>query len=364
MRRTFRLLGLVGVGLLAAIAMPMGATASTPPPITFQMSIYDSCLAGLSAHGATINVTWRDSAGMLKTKGSVVADSYGEWTFCGTGAHAVMPGDLVKVTDGAYIRNYVVPNLTIRADRVSQTYEGTGPAGRTIKLWIPNGDWERSHAIRVTKDGSWSFAPMNGLGGSYITDYTGYVEWTSPNSDRLSAFAFYPTFGVTLGKSGFYGTTGGFGDVTATISGARDGQGTATGNGAGDFQGVFSDSSGKPVVVSPGDRVTAPAVASDADFVVPEIQGSVDKTTEVVSGKCFDTGTAANYVGVTVVRPGGHVRGASTWDIAPDGTFVADFSDFTNGFSTEHANIKTGDRIKVNCFQTTGDFARLTFVVK
>jgi len=366
--RTRAAIGLAGALFLIAtgsVTSAVSVAAATPPPITFWMEVYGPCLGGYAGGGTTISVVWRDSAGVLKARGDTQTADYGQWGFCsGDQAVAVMPGDRVKVSDGTYTRDYVVPKLTIRADRVKQLYEGTGPAGRTIGLWIPNGDYERRHSVRVGLDGTWSFRPADGLGGSFIVGYTGYVAWNSPNSDHLEAYAYYPQIGVTLGKPSFYGTTAGFSNVVASISGARHGTGSATSDGVGTFSGIFRDASGHSISVSPGDHVSAPAVASNADWIVPNIEGSADKTTEIVTGKCYDTGTSAGLVGVEVIRYGGHVRGASVWHTDADGSFVADFTSYTNGFSTDHANIKTGDRIKIDCIQTTGDFARLTFVVR
>jgi hypothetical protein len=355
--------GLVAASLLAIVALPTGASAATPS-ITFSMQIYGPCLDGYSAANTNISIVWRDSTGSLKAKGSTMSTSYGSWDFCSTDETvAVMPGDKVNVSDGSYTRAYSVPNLTIQVDRVNSTYLGTGPAGRTIKLFIPNGDVERIHGVRVGANGTWSFTPAEGLGGSYVVDYIAYATWDSPNSDHLEVYAYFPKIGVTLGKADFYGTTTPFTDVSATISDGSHGQGSAMGDGRGTFSGVFRNSSGNAVSVSPGDHISAPSLASNADWIVPAIQGSADKTTEIVTGTCSDTGTAATYVGVTIVRPDGHVRAAATWATESDGSFVADFTDY-GPFGPQHANIKTGDRVKIDCFQTTGDFARLTFVVR
>jgi hypothetical protein len=356
-------IGLVAASLLAIVALPTSASAATPS-ITFSMQIYGPCLGGNAAANTTISIVWRDSTGSLKAKGSTASSNSGGWTFCPTDTTlAVMPGDRVSVSDGSYTRAYSVPNLTIQVDRVNSTYQGTGPGGRTIKLFIPNGDVERIHSVRIGTDGTWSFKPAGGLGGSYVVDYIAYAEWISPNSDQLDVYAYFPKIGVTLGKADFYGTTTAFSEVAATISDGSQGQGSATGDGRGTFSGLFRNSSGNAVSVSPGDHISAPSLASNADWIVPAIQGSADKTTEIVTGTCSDTGTAATYVGVTIVRPDGHVRAAATWAIESDGSFVADFTDY-GPFGPQHANIKTGDRVKIDCFQTTGDFARLTFVVR
>ncbi|MGZ8778251.1 MAG: hypothetical protein ACXWZ5_20660 [Mycobacterium sp.] len=352
----------IALAAVTGLAVPRAATA-VQPPITFDLTMYDPCIIGKAPIG-TINVVWRDSGGGLNAQGSTEAVGIGRWEFCPDGqSGAVMPGDRIKVSQGSYTRNYVVPNLTIRVDRINALYDGTGPAGRTIGLWCPNGDWVDRYSVRVGQDGQWTFEPPVGdLCGSF-DDYYAWAQWRSPNNDQLAVTGWEPRLGVTLGTANFSGQADAFADIEVSLDGVRDANGTATADGDGQFAGKLRDSSGRLVAVSPGDHVSAPAVAPNADWIVPEIEGTADKATEIVAGRCHDTGTAAGYVRVWVIRPGGGVRGMDNWGTEADGSFQADFTDF-GFFGSFSANIKAGDRIKIDCFQTTDDWARLTFVVR
>ena len=345
---------------MVTLLSPAAAVAATAG-ITFDMTIYGQCVSG-RAGGGHVDVVWRDSSGALKAQGSDMDKPYEWWEFCPTDeALAVMPGDIIKVSDGINTRKYVVPHLTLRLDRVNNLYRGTGPAGRTIRLWIPNGDSADGHSVRVGQDGQWVFNPHGDLGG-FLDMVFADVSWKSPKGDTLYVSAWEPKLGVTLGKSGFAGQTSPYADVEVSVVGAHDATGIATADRDGEFFGQFRNASGHLVAVMPGDHVSSPSVASDADWIVPAIQGTANKSTEIVTGSCQDTGTAADYVRVWIIRPGGQVRAQFNWATEADGSFVADFTDY-GYYDRGRANIKSGDRVRIDCVQTTDDWARLTFVV-
>ena len=167
--------------------------------------MYGACIGGTAAPSAHIDVIWRDSNGAVKLHGNTTSLNYGLWSACvDDPSTGVMPGDKIKVSDGSSTRSYVVPNFTMRIDRVNEQYTGTGPAGRTIKLGIPNGDTEHSYGVRVAQDGTWAYKPTYGLGGSFYEVFAD-ANWTSPNSDRLELWVSLPQIGVTLGKPDFAG---------------------------------------------------------------------------------------------------------------------------------------------------------------
>ena len=49
-------------------------------------------------------------------------------------------------------------------------------------------------------DGTWTFTPPDGLGGSYIVDYTAYVGWNSPNRDHLDPATEAPRAEIEAAK--------------------------------------------------------------------------------------------------------------------------------------------------------------------
>jgi hypothetical protein len=351
------------LALAALVLVPGGAAAATPP-IRFDMRIYGPCVEGW-AEGVVVSVVWKDSTGGLKAaSGPDFQSDGGWWSFCPADQTvAVLPGDRITVSNGTYTRKYVVPNLTLAIDRVSNVAHGTGPAGRTITLcsgWWWYWGWGDCWGVRVGQNGEWSFNPHEDLYGGMRAD----VTWRSPNGDRLSLDGYAPQLGVTLGKATFSGRTNLLGDVQVLVENSHSATGMATADREGVFAGVLRDSSGDPVPVSAGDHVSAPSLAADADWIVPRIEGGAGKRSDTVNGKCYDSGTSMGYARVWVVRPDSHVRGVGYWSTEADGTFHADFTGYFGGGDVEvSANIKSGDRIKIDCIQTTGDWARWSFVV-
>ena len=57
--------------------------------------------------------------------------------FCLDESTWVDAGDKLKASDGTYTRTFVVPDVSIRVDRVNNRYVGTGPAGRTVVVNYP-----------------------------------------------------------------------------------------------------------------------------------------------------------------------------------------------------------------------------------
>ena len=115
--------------------------------------------------------------------------------------------------------------------------------------------------------------------------------------------------------------------------------------------------------VSAGDHLSA-SIALDADWIVPNITGNANTTSDVVTGRCFDAGTSAKTFEVEVTRAG-HLRGYLYFGLVDDaaGNFTVDFSNPDFDFGYDPANIKSGDQISITCRQTTGDSVRMKFKV-
>jgi hypothetical protein len=346
------------LGLVALMVGAGGASAATPP-ITFEIDMFDNCFAGRAVANQTVHIRWRDSVGAAKQSGDTPSDSYGRWQFCASDASIwVAPRDRIKATVGSYTRKYVVPNLTAHVDRVLDMATGTGPAGRTIRVcstWALFGDYVKCHSVRVGQDGTWSYAPGHDIGVGIWVD----VNWKSPNNDRIYVYAVSGNVIATIGKSSFAGSADPRQAVTVMRNASASGD--ATGDRFGEFSGSFRNASNTLVKVKVGDHITAPDVASDVDFVVPQIDVSVDKVNDVVSGTCHDAGTSAEFVFVKVVRSGGHVRGRSFGSTDSNGSFSLDFHELPPFGGS--ANIKSGDRVFVGCEQIGGDLAQLKLIV-
>lgn len=355
-RRSFALA--IPTSLVALSLLNVPAASAAQPAITFDMDMFGSCVGGNATNGATVNVTWRDSAGTLKLKG-VANHPYSNAYFelCSTDSTtAVMPGDKIKVNDGSFTRDYVVPNLTLHIDRVNDRFTGTGPAGRTIRLCLATGDFERCHGVRVAQDGTWSEKSQDDL-LHYVMGFGASINWTSPNNDTLNLFDVNaPYVAVTLGKARFSGQTDPRASAQVLVN--SNGAGTVTGDQYGYFTGTFRSSSGKAVKVMPGDRIHAPSIASDLHWIVPQIDGSATASTDVVAGRCYDAGTSAQTVIIDVHRTGHH-RGFTVRSTESDGSFSIDMRRDVGDFFEKSANVKPGDRVVIGCMQTTGDVAQL-----
>jgi hypothetical protein len=137
--------------------------------------------------------------------------------------------------------------------------------------------------------------------------------------------------------------------------------GETTASEFGDATGWFLDVNGHQVAVSVGDRVVGHSLANDLDWIVPDASAVANVAADTVQGSCEDTGLLTGTAIVTVHRTG-HTRGFAIAYVEPDGTFDVDFGE-QGGFLYDPANIKHGDRIKVNCSLSTGDTVTQAFLV-
>jgi hypothetical protein len=353
-----RVAGACAVSLMAIASLPTGAAAATVP-ITFGVSLRTAgdCIAVQTAGNNATDVTLRNSSGELKAHGTVAADGV---FFCLDNSTWVDSGDKLKASDGTYTRTFVVPNLSIEADRVNNRYFGTGPAGRTVLVEYPKslfGDTGASRGVRVNADGTWSLNPNRDL----IWSMDGIVDWKSPNGDRVDAYGAVPYVSLTIGKSTFSGRTSSFDSFQATIEDGHLGSANVTSNVDGRLWSKFRNAGGHRVKVAPGDHFSAPGLASDADWIVPHIVATANPANDKVHGNCEDTGALSGLVRVDVLRSG-HGLGSAFIGSDENGNFSVDFGGRPYpGF--EPANIKSGDTIVVGCMIATGDWVSESFPV-
>ena len=143
----------------------------------------------------------------------------------------------------------------------------------------------------------------------------------------------------------------------------------ATTNSRGGVDAVFRDASGHRVTIQAGDHLSAPNVAADADWIVPDAVITADPATEIVTGRCFDTGVLRlGWFSTVVLDPSGlHVRGATYGHLNADGTFEIDYTDPTSSPNATYyggaADISSGDLIEVMCTHGTGDYVSRRVVV-
>ncbi|MGZ8778250.1 MAG: hypothetical protein ACXWZ5_20655 [Mycobacterium sp.] len=354
----------IALAAVTGLAVP-GAAGAAQPPITFGLTlgVLTNCISGEASGGSTIDIVWRDSSGALQGQGSAAVTEWGSWSVCGLDdeAHVIQPGDRIKATVGTYTRKYVVPNLSATVDRVNDIYTGTGPAGRTIRIWYQAGllaDYEEGHSIRVGQDGHWTYDPHPYQ--DLIRSVS--VYWTSPNGDTLSIYGAAPELGVTIGSARVTGVAEAFATVGIAIANSPVASGNDVADDWGNFNVRLRRQNGNPRQIVAGDHLVAPDVAADADWIVPDSYASADVASDQVTGWCEDTGLLTEIAIVEVHRTG-RTRGLA-WLTGVDaaGQFSVDFTGREYpGFNP--ANIKHGDRLVVSCMLSTGDWVNQSFMV-
>jgi hypothetical protein len=353
---------LVSIGALAALAVVSiapGAMAAAPPPIRFSLSIGvpGDCIAVITDANLPTSYTLRSASGDLKAQGTLPAD---ELFFCLGSTQRIEPGDKLRASDATYVRNFVIPNLSIQADRVADRFMGTGPAGRTLKVEFPAGlfaDVGLLRRVRVDQDGDWTL----NLHRDLIGGIGAAVSWKSPNDDRISAYTTTPFISINIGSSHFSGYGDPLTSVQVALFGETNGGAIVAVDPSGVFNGRIRTNSGNGRPVEVGDHFVSPSLGADADWIVPEIEGAADAATDEVTGRCHDTGNASGTAIVEDHRTGKR-RGFAVINTEADGSFAFNFAEVGHFFANP-ANVKHGDKLVVRCLMATGDWVRDQFQV-
>jgi hypothetical protein len=365
-----RWLALTAAALLLVTLLPSAVSAATRP-IRFELFLGDACVGGRASDNVTVNVTWRDASRDLKAAGSVVSNDFGYWNRCFgdppeywmDADYVLEAGDRIKAKVGSVVRRFVVPILTVFPDRVADVFRGRAPAGDTVNLsyGAPFGDTLTDVDVEARANGRWSYDPGHDLRGGQ----TAFLEWRSAKQDSVSLSGEAAQLTVTLGRSRFVGDTRPNRPVEIELEDGLTSDVKAVGHAMADpwggFRGHFEDQDDR-IAVAPGDRLRAPDLASDADWIVPRVSGSANAGTDVVRGRCFDTGTSAGFYQIRVLAPNGNVRGAA-FGSAGSQAFEVDVGSGEPEIGFDPANIRTGDTVSVGCMQDTGDWVQKVFVV-
>ncbi len=351
------------LAMLSLGALSPATVGAAQPPIRLSISYGYSCVSGTTASSTTVSVLWRDSTGETKAQGST--ESTNSWSLCSGNDNIVVEiGDKIRVSDGSYTRNYVVPDFTVTVDRVSNTFHGTGPASRTIRVGYVQGllgDFEQTHSVRVGSDGHWTYDPDFDIpGGQYASLY-----WVSPNGDNLDTHGIAPEVVVTIGESTARGWVDEMMPVRLVLLDGTTGERKAIAIDVSDQNGavvaVFRDEGGHRVPVAVGDRVRGRALADDLNWIVPDSDATADVAADMVSGACHDAGQLGEIAIVEIHRTG-HRRGYAIVNVDASGHFEIGFAGRqVPGF--DPANIKHGDRMAVRCMLATGDWVVQSFLV-
>jgi len=366
-RRLWWFAATLGALLLAAL---MPASAAAAARITFGqsdslgLSIGDSCVSGRAAADSIVKVVWKSASGDVKARASVNSNILGDWRHCSDGSHVLAVGDRIKAADDIGSRTITMPRVTLVGDRVNNLFRGRAPAGSMGRIWWHSGifaDYYEFEDVAARSDGTWRFRPYSDfdlIGGIYA-----FVDWRSAKGDYFSAGGMAPYVEVVLGRSTFSGQNRPGRESNVALrdpdTGARIARGTAVADTHGAFAGRLRDDQGDPIAVMPGDRLIS-TIASDANWLVPNIDGAANAGNDHVSGICHGPGLTETAV-ARVYRTG-RQRGYAFLQLDGAGAFEIDFSGReTLGF--DPANIKLGDRVTIACLHETGDWVVLEFRV-
>jgi hypothetical protein len=353
----------VAVGVALGVLLPATVAAASLPSL--RLTIGRKCVGDYgSAANTTFELVWRDSDGGLIGKKAVTTDEFGYWNFCATGHHTLSAGDRLKVTVGADSKTLTIPDLTLTVNRVHNYLSGRAPAGTGLRVLCTGGNgfepciW--NVGVRAGVNGYWSHpVPWD------VTGYHGFdgqpfeLHWRSPAGDSVYVDANAPTIHVEVGTANVWG----YYDANATsyvrlYDSSMTLKATAAITGApylGAFQGTFRDSGGNLVKSGVGDTV-ASGIASNARFVLPQIDATATASTDRVTGQCENTSSSLGYADISLYRTGKLRGSASAGD--QDGAFDFDFRHADEVYN--EANIKRGDRLVIDCAQGDTDGAEIT----
>ena len=356
-----KILGLVvtAAGVFSAM---LPAAASAAPVIRFAVTPGSSCVGGSAHPDTNLQLRWRNGGGYAKVVVTVRVSEFGQWSYCDP--YAVLEaGDTLRANDSIGQRTFSMPELTLVVDRVQDQFRGRAPAGSQMELSFHAGifaDYYESAEVAANAEGRWLYE----LDYDLLAGIDAYLWWTSAQGDTVETQAQAAQVTVTIGRSRVFGAVRegpsaaiGLRDATNSLKGVA----SASGDDYGGFDSRFENGSNAPVTVAAGDRVIAKQMASDLDWIVPDIEGVADVPNDLVSGRCHDAGMYTDVIIVEVIR-GGQRRGYAFADADSNGAFVADFGQPPDFFYAP-ANIRHGDKILVRCMLETGDWAQRFFAV-
>lgn len=256
-----------------------------------------------------------------------------------------------------------MPKITLIGDRVNDVFRGKGLANRVGSLFYRAGltaTYGYEAEVTAAADGTWSYS----VGDDLIGGIGAEITWTNATGDWMVASGTVPYVAVTLGRSQFAGGASPLQNVKVSLkdpaAAVVKGRGSAVGGEYGEYAGVFVDANGTPVNVAAGNRLVS-GIASDANWIVPNIEGSANVATDHVYGRCFDAEMSYYFASVSVYRYGSE-RGFSFASPDEDGAFEVDFSE-PDGYSFSHADVRHRDKIVIRCWLSTGDIVSTSFLV-
>jgi hypothetical protein len=357
-------LAAVTVAVVAA-ALGAGAPVLAAPGVTFRVWIGDCTLRGTSSL-PKFRLIWIGLDGHVKKDRVVVPDQFDSWEVpCADGDRVRIGDMLIARHDGARVRRWKVPRVTVLADRVTDVVRGEAPASRPLHLEVaacwPLGvddgycvfqqGWEK----QVSAGGTWrhdTSADYDLRGGDSV-----YASYRTPSGDIVDRFQTVPYLEVQIGSAHVRGVglPGGAEELALRRHGDAVARASAVaGRPFGTWGGRLRSDDGTLVRTRSGD-VTVGDLASDARLTVPRMPVDLDVQADTLTGSCDPYGRGR--VGVRQRSPNGRREAFATADIGPGGRVR---------FGPEHhldLDRHDGWLLQLRCRSPRGDVAVRSIVV-
>ena len=352
-RRSAFVMAIIGAALTSPVAL-----AGDPGDVAFDLRMGGCGIKGRSAPSASFRVKVKSPAGALVLDAQVTSSAAGTWN-AGCIEGILRGGERIIVRDeGVTLREWVVPRLTARVDRVTDTGSGVAPTDGDsfVSLYVYSECYPLQVKCYETTQVQLAMDPVTGVWttstyGDTRGGDTFRMVWGSDFDDTLVREQTVPYLEVRAGTSGVMGAGVPGKALTAKVrSPANVVRGTATATPAYPFGGWSSvfRKNGAKVKIHVGDTVTS-TIASDASLLVRAIAVQVDTAAEQVSGTCYPK---ARF-GVRVSDEDGNLKAKAYGKAGPSGTW------FANGIT----GIDSGWTVSLGCGDSRGDVQRVVRTV-
>ncbi|MFN8622978.1 MAG: hypothetical protein U0869_19745 [Chloroflexota bacterium] len=330
-------------GAALAIGMLPGTASAAAPLVQFDANYNDCAIYGIGPRLTTIKVSWKDADGTFKHVQTVKSKANGMWQTTCDPDESVEKGDVFLARIGTKSRQFVVPPLNVRIDRVTDTISGKAPADTQLKIDLPT-----KGSKDATSDGGGAYsynASLAGedlIGSQWIT-----TSFTTASGDVVERSLQVPYVLAYRGRAliKMVGRPGSIMQVDLQRAASTIGSVRCALGPTGTCWLSFTDDDGHTVKVQADDVIAIQGI-SDGSFVVRNITVSGVPTTDVISGSC-DTNRATPWY-LEAYRPvgAGFVSRAGTTTTA--GTFSRDV--------TSKYDLRSGDKVFAECQSPAGDW--------
>ena len=292
--RVFGVAFLVAAVALPALVAPAAANAAAATNhTTLDVQIGDCDIRGSGGpKKGKVTIEWRAADGTLREL-STNDSSFGYFGndifSCFDTLIGVQPGDTIKTTVKGASRTFTVPPLTVRVDRNSNRVWGTTKPNSSLIVWLDG----RGPGLRDTWQQRNVHAQAN---GTYKTDFDAkpradvigfddiQVAWHNQRGDFVRSRPTAPGVHVNIGRS-YLEVAGQPGhDANVTLLSHPGGSVVASTSGV-IYQGLngllLLDGHGNEVAAAEGQEIDTD-LATDASFVIPRLDITADKKTDVV----------------------------------------------------------------------------------